>query len=480
MDVLGILAVARRWSAVLILGAVLAGAAGYVVASAGPTVYESRVRMLVGPVNTELDALRASDLLTRTYAELVTSDALLSATIEELGLDMSPAELRENVRATADGPTRLLIVRVHDLDPDRSAMIAGSIAAHLDEFVTSGAVATPRVQGDQVESLAEAQRDGVLIVDPAGRGEPVASRAAIITALSALAGLLFVFGIAAAVAAFRETVGGEEEVAAIAGVDTLGEVRGVGARSYGSIAVRARPEGPRATDCQLLATKVELLWREGSLRSLLILAASDGADPGDLAANVASALAERGTHVALVDADHINRGVTRLFSLEGRTGLTDMPWTAEELPLSSMTIIGSRLMVMPAGRSRWAASTNSASPEALVSSLSEMTDLVIITAAAVQEAPDALAWARAADAVAVVVRRNRTKREVLRGAVTSLRQIGANLTGVVIHDPSGPSWLDGRRPLLEARRRRASSGTWGARVSEGRDGREDASVGAPR
>jgi polysaccharide biosynthesis transport protein len=462
MNVVGILDVARRWWALMIASALLAGLAGYAAASGGPPVYESRVRLLIGPVSTSLEVLRASDLLSRTYAELITSDALLESTIEALGLDRTSDDLRDAVRATADGPTRLLIIRVRDGDPQASADIANAIATQLAGYIerSQAAVTLPVVPGapppadapasstDEAAAPAdgtvtptegadagsaappatepEAPRtEGVLVLDAARPGQLVASRAGIIGVIAGAAGLAGALAVAIALAALRETVRDEGEVARVTGVETLGVVRRGGGVPVRSLAVRSRPDSPRAVDCRLLATKIELLCRQQALRSILILGASDGADAGELAANVAAVLAERRTHVALVDADHQSRSVTRRLGFEGKPGLTDLSWSADELPLSAMTIVSSHLMVLPAGQSSWSASTDTASPEALVASLGSMTEFVLVTAAAVHQAPDALAWARATDGTVLVVRRDATKADVLRGAVKSLRQVGA-------------------------------------------------------
>jgi succinoglycan biosynthesis transport protein ExoP len=455
MNAVSILDVGRRWWALMAAAAVLAGFVGYAAASGGPPMYESRVRLLIGPVSTELDVLRASDLLSRTYAELITSDALLESTIDALELDRSSDDLRDAVRATADGPTRLLIIRVRDGDPELSAAIANAIAAQLAGYIerSEAAAAPPTTAAAPTEGAggssttppaadqATTSTEGVLVLDSARPGQLVASRAGIIGVIAAVAGLAAALAVGITLTSLRETVRDEAEVARVTGVETLGVVRrGVGIPPR-SLAIQSRPDSPRAVDCRLLATKIELLCRQEALRSILVLGSSDGADAGELAANVATVLAERRTRVALVDADHLSRSVTRRLLLDGRPGLTDLRWSADELPLSAMTIVSSHLMVLPAGQSSWSASTDTASPEALVENLGSMCEFVVVTAAAIHQAPDALAWARATDGTVLAVRRDATRADALRATVKSLRQVGARLIGVVLDEPRGRMWL---------------------------------------
>ena len=65
-DRLGLLAIMqRRWWA-LVLGAVLAGAAAYTIASEAPPTYRGELKLLVGSINGDADTLDASGDLART------------------------------------------------------------------------------------------------------------------------------------------------------------------------------------------------------------------------------------------------------------------------------------------------------------------------------------------------------------------------------------------------------------------------------
>ena len=112
MELSGYLAIAKRWWWTLIVSAWIAGLAGYIVASGLPPTYESQVKVLVGPINTDTDTLRASGLLVQTYAQVVLTDTVLQSTVKELGLTITPDDFREATRATANDVTRILTIRV--------------------------------------------------------------------------------------------------------------------------------------------------------------------------------------------------------------------------------------------------------------------------------------------------------------------------------------------------------------------------------
>ena len=72
-----------------------------------PADLESSARLLVGPINSDTNTLRASSQLVQTYAELATSWNLLEATVKEMGLEPEAADdLGAAVRTIANDTTR--------------------------------------------------------------------------------------------------------------------------------------------------------------------------------------------------------------------------------------------------------------------------------------------------------------------------------------------------------------------------------------
>ena len=78
MELTGYLAVARRWWWTLLVATWVAAMAGLLVATRITPTYEAQAQLLVGPINTDSDTLRASGLLVQTYAQLAISPPLLN------------------------------------------------------------------------------------------------------------------------------------------------------------------------------------------------------------------------------------------------------------------------------------------------------------------------------------------------------------------------------------------------------------------
>ena len=144
MDARRSLTVLRRWLWLLIASLLLAAGASFLVSSALTKMYESTVTLIVGQslqtANPDLNQLLASQRLSQTYADLVTTGPLLGRVIDREGLDATPEELRKLIKADAPRDSTLVTITVTDPDPVRVASIANTIA---DELIA----ASPAIAG---------------------------------------------------------------------------------------------------------------------------------------------------------------------------------------------------------------------------------------------------------------------------------------------------------------------------------------------
>jgi polysaccharide biosynthesis transport protein len=422
-----ILSVIRQWGWVLVLSAVIAGAAGHLATSALPVMHEARVRLLVGPVPADNDEIRAAGSLTRTYGELVTGEDVVQNTIEQLGLPHSPGQLRSAIRATADGGTRMLIVRVRDLDADVAALIADEVARQLERLFADG-------------SLQDGAGE-LRVIDRASPGSPVGISGLLIASLAGFAGLVAALTLVILLENLRQTIRTPEELTAVSGVDYLGSVSMAGRPTAPrGFAVEIDPDSPRAADYRMLATKAELIAGRDGLRSLLVLGVGSAQGSGELMANIGKTLSERRHAVTLIDANVEAAEVTTLLGLGGRPGLTELleqyeQFDEAELHPESFTFSRDpRLFVIPFGRKGNQGPPHSSRAPILLAQLLRQADFLLLNAAPAHRSATSLVWAGAADGTVLVVPRNRTKRGELTHLVESLRLVGTNLIGVVFEE----------------------------------------------
>ena len=379
----GILAVIKRWRWMLVAATLAAGFAGYLTASSGEPTYESRAVLLVGPISTDLDTLRASGQLAQTYAELATSNPVLNATARRLGL----RDARLSIEASANEVTRLLTVEVRDRDPQVAARVANAHAAELMRVAAgrrSAADGPGRMQ----------------VVDPAEPGEAgVGPGPGTIAALAALVGLLGALALALLLDRSGDAVRTAEDLEALTGTACVGSVgRGALRRdSSGRPIVERAPRSRAADEYRRLAARLTVTGR----RSLLVLGMEDEA--AAVALNLAAALKAGGARVAVVDVE--------------RRGLE---------------------LANGAGAGRRNGSHGTGGSNALLERLAGETDVVLLHAPPIHRSPTGLRWAGLAEGTVLVAQRDRTARRELAATVESLVLVQANLVGTVLASSPSP------------------------------------------
>ena len=100
------IALRRGW--IVLLTAVLAAAAAFVLSRVQTPVYRSTYTLFIQPARNDLGLTEATTRLIRGYESWLNSDLRAAEVISKLQLDMMPAELRSNAHFSTD-QSRLLI-----------------------------------------------------------------------------------------------------------------------------------------------------------------------------------------------------------------------------------------------------------------------------------------------------------------------------------------------------------------------------------
>ena len=122
----------RQFSIVLVALVFAIAAFGY-SAFLAKKEYQSTSRIyVVSRQNQDNNALTNSELqagsyLVKDYREIILSQNVLSQAIEELKLDMTPAELAKKISVSVPTDTRILSITAKDGDPKEAARIANGL-----------------------------------------------------------------------------------------------------------------------------------------------------------------------------------------------------------------------------------------------------------------------------------------------------------------------------------------------------------------
>lgn len=190
-----------------------------------------------------------------------------------------------------------------------------------------------------------------------------------------------------------------------------------------------------AADWSFAAGVLRAYLSEREFRVVLVTSAGAGEGKSTSAANLAVALARKGLNVALVDADLAAPRQGQNFNLDESMGLTSILQGQEiqaDLPAGVTELVS--LRVLPAGPVNELPAELLESPRMaeLLQALRERYDVVVIDGPPLGVGGDAVTLARLADTVAWVVRAGRLPANRLGWAKHVLKNVGADVAGVLL------------------------------------------------
>lgn len=176
-------------------------------------IYQASTQILVNQQKYEQNQFNTQEIQTNlqlinTYNVIITSPAILSKVIENLDLDMTPAQLKGQITVNSAQNSQVVNVTVQDPEPFKAVDIANT---------------TAEVFQDEIKSLMNV--DNVNILSPAVHIDnpvPVKPQKLLNIAIAAVIGLMIGVGIAFLLEYLDTTVKTEKDVEELLGLPILG------------------------------------------------------------------------------------------------------------------------------------------------------------------------------------------------------------------------------------------------------------------
>jgi non-specific protein-tyrosine kinase len=452
------------------------------------------VHQAPGNGTSDYTAILASERLAETYAQMLRGRIVLEGVISLLGIQETPDTLAEKVEVKAIPETQLIQLSVEHSDPTQATLIANTIAetfitqietlqeeryhefldgmrepiinfseliertqANIESLGTpttdqkraelmrlegvlagySNTYATLQQEYEQMRMTAARAADTVILAEAAPvPKDPVRPRTLMNTALAAAVGTMLAIGGVFLTESLDNAIKTPKDVSQALGMNTLGAIGRLGKRE--GVIVAAQPLSPAAEAFRVLHTNIRYSSLDGHMRTLLVTSPRGGEGKSIAVANLAVTMAQAGLEVVAVDADLRHprlhqlfdldprrEGLTRALLEEGTDGLLQptqvdglVILTSGELPPNPARILGSQRM------------------QELLIRLAQQVDVVLIDTSPVLPVADAALLAQGVDGVLLVLEAGNTRREAACHAAERLRQVGANLVGVVLNGVS--------------------------------------------
>ncbi len=386
MELKRYLGVLKRWAWLVILGAMVAGAAAYFISSSMTPIYSASSRYIIDEAPGSSNANEYSQLLTeqklaQTYVEIATARPVLEETIIRLDLPFAVKDLRDMVSVNAPADTQILIISVEDTDPERAALIANtvgevfidlnqarenlryaepiatwqermeSIAADMSSLESAirdlgeaetaeQTAALTRLQTDLNEaqirytdafdSLNQLQQEqakessNIVPIESAKASIfPIRPRTITNTILATLAGALIAVGLVFLIEYLDDTIKDQDQILADTGLSSLGAIAQIKASNPSeSIVAYLKPRDPLSEAYRVLRTNLGFSAIDGELRSILVTSGSPGEGKSTTASNLAVVMAQAGKRVIVVDSDLRRPVQHKILSVGNNRGLT--------------------------------------------------------------------------------------------------------------------------------------------------------------
>jgi len=490
----------RHWLWLVIGCALAAALVAYAVTSQMPSIYSATVTLMIQQTPSaslsDYTAILLSERQASTYAEVVKEEPVIRATIEQLGLNMTPGEIKKKLSVELVRNTQLIRVRIKDTDSYRAPRIANGIADALiaqtqtlqntrysdslnsmqgqmqdlatliTEMVAAiDALGTPQNSEEQAElarfqtilagyrnsyaSLLQAHEqtrltaansaDNIVILsraqEPSTKIGPSELKNALLAAFTTA---ILALGVLFLIEYLDDTVKTPDDVKdLLGGVGVLGAIGQSGKRDV-ELVTLAHPLSPISEAFRALRTNIRFMSVDKPIRTLLVTSAGPREGKSLVVSNLAVTMAQTGLKVIIVDADLRRPRIHKIFDHNTQySGLTEALLEGGLDGRLQPTSVES-LEVLPAGElpPNPAEMLGSQRMQELLGSIAQRADVVLLDSPPALPVTDAVVLASEVDAVLLVVAAGETRCGALQQAVGVLRQVGANVIGVILNKVS--------------------------------------------
>jgi succinoglycan biosynthesis transport protein ExoP len=206
-------------------------------------------------------------------------------------------------------------------------------------------------------------------------------------------------------------------------------------RGRAELLVHTHPKSAVAEAARAIRTNVLFLSPDRPFRTLLVTSAGPSEGKTTVATSLAIAMAQTGRKVCLMDCDLRRPRIRDIFSCDPTIGVTTTLLNPERLDEALFQTEVPTLSILPAGPTPPNAAdlVQSEAFRQLLASLTQRFDHVVIDSPPICIVTDAAIASTRVDATFLVVRAQRSRRDMVRRALRALRDVGSNAPGFILN-----------------------------------------------
>lgn len=403
----------RKWWWLIVLGTGLAAGVSYGVSSFLPPTYQASTSLLIKSQGggDDYGTVIVNQYLASTYSELLTKQPIVQTAGQELGL--SPATLNElvsNVTVWVIPNTSVIRLTVESSDPSLAAAFANEVIAVF--------VKTQRENSRNIE-----------IVEPAlPPTNPVAPRRLLNTLIAGAGGFALAAAFVLAFGYLDDTLSTEADIKQMLALPTLAAI---------PASNHPHQHITPAEAYRTVYARLQFANGHGAPQTLLITSPHPSQISTTVALNLATAIANAGRKVLLVEANLRQPILHHVFGLPNELGLTTLLAGSGQSQACLLDTGLANLRLLPSGPPQvegWAWLDADRLPD-LLETLKMQADVILFNAPPVLTATETMVLASQVAGTILVIESHGTRQGAAKQAEERLRSVQAKILGVILSQP---------------------------------------------
>ena len=369
-----------------------------------------------------------NEKLIATYKEIIKSRNILEKVIQKLNLEETPSALAKTISVEQVGTSSMIKITVTNKDPEMAKKIAETIGYEFSK---------------EVESLYKISNLGLVdkaLVPTAASNESNKKEMILINGGALAASLMVIFMLFY----FDNTVKDQEQVQEKTNLPVLGNVPLVSKKKDSKekdLIVHNDPKSPISEGLRTIRTNLQFSNVDKQMKKIMITSSMPGEGKSFTTANLATAFAQDGSKVIMIDCDMRKGRLHKIFEISNSKGLSNLliddveknyKKYIKKTNIENLSIIPSGMI--PPNPSEL---LNSEANKKLISILEKNYDYVIFDCVPINGLPDSLIMANLVNKAIIVCAANVTPTELLQKTKTSLENVDAEIAGIVINKTKG-------------------------------------------
>lgn len=200
--------------------------------------------------------------------------------------------------------------------------------------------------------------------------------------------------------------------------------------------VEKKPKSICTEAYKSLRTNIQYSSFDDEYKTIVVTSSEPGEGKSTVSGNLALVLAQGEAKVLLIDCDMRKPVLHKIFKLTNANGLSDLLHCKNKMSLESISFkYNDNLTIITSGKIPPNPSEMLAS-KAMENFLKEMKskfDYIILDTPPIHAVTDSQVLSRKADGVLLVVRANKTKKDLVNNSIESIKNINAKLIGIVLN-----------------------------------------------